>query len=620
MLVVVAALLALAALNGCGLPSRTEPKFAGPPQSPAAAQGVVKSPPVPSDDSTASGLLDLFLQSGVGANLGGDGSESDAGKETLDRMRQFMTDQMAARWKPSGGGLVIVRDDPDKHENQVGGGRVTIPTRLEPIGVIDERGQVTPAQPDDEAITFTYEVATVSGKPRLDVVPQDKLYISETGFKNWYVQQPIYFWATGSDASKLVPDLRYMPSTLSRTKQVSEILRWLNRGPASWLQSGQGGQGVAASWPETFDFKDNPVIENDDVKINLGGKAAGKSAAELNRLARQIRWSLPDHKPVLLSIETQPYNTTTDGFEDDNAAVEASEVSQERYAVAGGEVRTVNIPSSGELPLFAPSDTNKAVVSAALNRSATKAALVRQESKNEQRLYVSSPDLPVANPPKYVRTDVAGARLSRPAFITYPARRLMISDGARLLVSTDESGRTFEPVAVSSTMSPITAFAVAPEGRRIAFVAGKALMVAPLQLDNGTGKFSIGAPQEITTTLGSNQAVAWLTETALAVGGKPSPVPAHGEPAYSLVAITIDGAEERPLPLAPKAASQFEVSALVAHMNNPLESIDYPIMFESNGVARQLYFNATEPLQPKSAAAPQPSSGVELPTAPFFAD
>ncbi|WP_432831484.1 LpqB family beta-propeller domain-containing protein [Dactylosporangium sp. CA-092794] len=616
---VVAALGALLLLGACALPSHTDPKYAGPAQSAAAAPGGV-TPPKPSDADSPQALVDLFLKSSVGANLGTEGAAPDAGNETLDRMRQFMTDAMRKRWVP-GKDLTIVRD-PVIYPRLVGSGRYEADVTLHPIGQLTANGEVIHPVLDD--IPVNIQVATIDTQLRLDSFepkdPKDaQLLLSESGLRALYDQRPVYFWESGLDDPRLVPDLRYMPRTLSPAKQVSEVLRWLKVGPTQWLRS------VADIWPQEFDVKDNPVIEDSDVKVNLSGKAASRSPDDLNRLARQIRWSLPGHPLVRLMIENQHNDADSTSYEPYNVAGDLASASQDKFVVSAGAARTVAIPPAGEQPLFVPSPNNQNVVSAAINRQLNRAALVRQTgtgTKIEQRLFVSSPDLPIANPPVYLDTGVVGQHLSRPEWINYPVQRLLISDGSKLYVSSDDKSVKLEsliPVA-NLPAGPITAFAVAPDGHRIALIVGGTLLVATLQLDNG--KLSIGGlPQQITTSLGSTQAVGWLTETTLVVGGKPSPAPPTGVFAYSLVAITVDGAIEEVLPTGERAApSQLDVTSLAVRTNPPSATVpSYTIMIESNGVAQNVYHDDIGPV--KLSPPPAPGAAEPLPpTAPFFSD
>ncbi|MEV8511335.1 LpqB family beta-propeller domain-containing protein [Dactylosporangium sp. NPDC051484] len=624
-----AAVLGLAlGLTGCGLPSRTAPKYAGPPKSAATAHDEAKAPPRPTDTTTASGLLSQFLQSSVGGNMGGDGEQKTANNDTRDWLRQFMTDDLAARWNPQPG-LTIVKDPTEFVETELGNGQFTVKVTLQPIGKLTDSGEFQINTQTADPITLTSTARTVvGGQLRLSGNVPDQLYLTVTGLKAWYDWQPIYFWELGAGQGKLVPDLRYMPRTLLQTKRAGQVLDWLRHGPSQWLQ------GVAAPLSEAVEFKGTPVIENGVVKVNLSGKATKipTEGPEFTRLVRQIRWSLstgPDHPAVRLTIENQSNDASSDGWLEDNVAAGLPTSTPDKYYVSGGTVRAVG--SDTGAGLFAPGGSNTQVVSAAINREGSKAALVRQVSKNQQQLFVSSDE---QGPPKYepvdVSVDVSVGRLSRPAWMNYPERRLLISDGKLLWVSTDASARKFLPVELSNALQigSITAFAVAPEGHRIALIADAKLIVAALQLVNG--KLTIGSPQQIYTSLRNNQGVGWLTETTLVVGGAPSPTPPNGVLAYSLVAITVDGAEEDVLPAgATRPASQTDVSKVVVRTNNPRDSLSFawprmPVtaMVESNGVAREVYRDSFGPLSLGESTPTTTPSGEQPanPTAPFYPD
>ncbi|MER7002417.1 LpqB family beta-propeller domain-containing protein [Dactylosporangium sp. NPDC000555] len=624
-----AAVLSLAlGLTGCGLPSRTDPRYVGPPMSAATTQIEAWAPPGPGDATTASKLISHFLQASVGGNMGSDGEQKTANNDTRDRLRQFMTDDLGPRWNPVPG-LTIVKD-PEIQEIADGPGQFKIEVTLQPIGKLTDSGEFQINTQTPDPIKISYTARTVAGgQLRLSGYVPDQLYLTVSGLKSGYDWQPIYFWESGAGQGKLVPDLRYMPRTLLQTKRAGQVLDWLRQGPSQWLQS------VAALLPEAIEFKGTPVIENGVVKVNLGAKATKIAAGgqELTRLARQIRWSLatgPDHPAVRLTIENQSDDASSDNWLEDNVATRLPISAPDKYYVSGGTVRAAG--SDAGPALFAPGGLNTQVVSAAINREGSRAALVRQVSKTQQQLFVSSDE---QGPPKYEPTDVSAGQLSRPAWMNYPERRLLISDGTRLWVSTDASARKFDRVEPSNALQigPITAFAVAPEGHRIALIANSngtsgALIVAALQLVNG--KLTIGSPQQIYTSLGDNQGVGWLTETTLVVGGAPSPAPPAGVPPYSLVAITVDGAEEDVLPAgATRPPSQTDVSKVVVRTNNPRDSLSFawprmPVtaMVESNGVAREVYRDSFGALSLGESTPTTPPSGEPPanPTAPFYPD
>ncbi|MEV6928849.1 LpqB family beta-propeller domain-containing protein [Dactylosporangium sp. NPDC051485] len=629
-----AGLAAVLALAGCGLPSRTEPKYSGPAHSAAPPAPGNNRPPVPTPASSAIDLVQQFLRASVQGNIDSD-DDSSQNRETRDRLRMFMTPAAAQSWTAPADGLVIVRDM-HLEQTQVVNGAYVVEAKITPIGTLNGRGEFDAQQkPDPFTARFVVE-STVSGDFRLREAPSE-LLMTESGFKDWYEWQPIYFWEANGSSAKLVPDMRYMPTTFSAVKQVIEVMRWLKLGAGPWLG------GVVKGLPDNVESKDSPVVDSasQTVKVNLSGKAAGVDDLSRSRLARQIRWSLREHPRVQLTIEGQTVPADSEaGFTDDNVAytqatTPLSADKPEKFCVVNGSARAVVIPQAGETPLFAPGGANAQVVSAAINRQLNRAALVRQVSKTEQSLVVGEIGS-VAGPPVYRETNLQRvAHLSRPVWINYPSQRLLVSDGEQLWAGTDVNSTTLEKVFQGGVATPqaITAFAVAPEGHRIALIAGGNLMVASLQLTNDN-KLSMGPLRPITTTLGDTQGVAWLTETTLVVGGKPSaPQPNSFKgtpvPPYSVVGITLDGADETPLPLGDnRQASQQEINAVVARLGNPLSTLtqswrNMPIsvMVEVNHVAREVFRDTIDPLNVVGPDPGQsPSAGPATPTSPFYPD
>ena len=89
---------------------------------------------------------------------------------------------------------------------------------------------------------------------------------------------------------------------------------------------------------------------------------------------------------------------------------------------------------------------------------------------------------------------------------------------------------------------------MAPDGRRIALIVGNKAMIAALRIENG--KLRLGEQRLVANSLGDNQAIGWITETTLAIGGRANPESSSFTAgSYSLVTTSIDGTGEMPLPL-----------------------------------------------------------------------
>ncbi|MEV4509525.1 LpqB family beta-propeller domain-containing protein [Dactylosporangium sp. NPDC049525] len=612
-------------LAGCGLPDRTDPKYVGPAADPKPAQDRAQDPPRPDGASSLLDLVSRYLMTSVGGNITSTDDPS-AVSETQTRMKTFMTEQAAAQWPPRPQMPLIVVQVALTKADDVGTNKSRVTANFVAVGQFDRVGRLGPPQLDKPVWSEDFEGEEVDGQLRLTKVPSHML-LSVAGLKEWYQPQPIYFWESGVDTPKLVPDLRYMPRVLPASKRVSEVMTWLTTGPSPWLNE------VVASVSPDIQTKDDPTVGPDKrVTVNLSSKAAGKSPEDLRKLSRQIRWSLDGHPPVELSFENAKDTTNaSDGYENDNAAV--GEVDQEKFVVdSNAEVRPVDMPADGPPELFAPGPFNTGVVSATINRLHTKAALVRKVAPNStgRQLYVSVPGA-TADPKYVVVSDIpATATLSRPTWIDRPAQRFLIADGTRLWAVTPpaKAGEAAKaevvPGANDQAITNVTAFSVAPDGRRIALIVGNKAMIAVLRIENG--RLSLGEQHLVSTSLGDNQAIGWITETTLAIGGRPNPANSlFSEGSYSLISTSIDGTGEMPLPLLkPTVTGAYTVSQLSARTNDPTDSLQQVlVLFEANQVARVVFADDTPDIK-MTNDSPKPGASAtqapKPPLSPFYAD
>ena len=61
----------------------------------------------------------------------------------------------------------------------------------------------------------------------------DGLMLSDQALTTYYRIQPIYFW--DSTDSALVPDLRYLPLTITSDQRARRVVQYLAAGPSRWL-------------------------------------------------------------------------------------------------------------------------------------------------------------------------------------------------------------------------------------------------------------------------------------------------------------------------------------------------------------------------------------------------
>ena len=189
---------------------------------------------------------------------------------------------------------------------------------------------------------------------------------------------------------------------------------------------------------------------------------------------------------------------------------------------AGGKVVQVTINPATEAitrrqsgqPRILSSPKNAKVVAAAVNGSASAAALVRAVG-NAETLWIRRPGNAASD---FVQVKgLAGTSMSRPQFVTQPAGAVVVAvDGQLKLV--DAQNRV-HPIPLPSGISSVSAFSIAPDAHRIAFVSGGRLYFSVI---------TVGDPPTMTTAqpivIGPNLAtatsVAWSSTSQLVVGGQ----------------------------------------------------------------------------------------------------
>jgi hypothetical protein len=171
--------------------------------------------------------------------------------------------------------------------------------------------------------------------------------------------------------------------------------------------------------------------------------------------------------------------------------------------------------------------------------------------------------------------------------------------------------------AVDNAPTGITAFAVPPDARRLAYVQRGKLHVAALKRDGGLP--TLGDGEEVPTSLTDLTAVGWSQQDWLVIAGKQradSRVVVHD--------ITVDGAAQAP----PRDGEwgTKPVVHLVASADDPVNGRGGgQVMYVANGLAYEL-FSEQRLLTASDVAGATPSPGTSqtadagAPTSPFFLD
>jgi hypothetical protein len=598
----------------CGVPSTSDPQRVG--EAPSSGPTPAAPPQLPGvdDADTPTKLVQNFLKVTAWANINISSSPSEDFNQALARARSYLVPRIA-NWQPAQ--LVTVgRARVTQARQEATTGQTFVDVQWTPLGKLTDGGAIEPDQQAPQLLT--YAVVSFGTGYRLGQVPLPVLglLLSDEGLGDFYEPRQIYFWDQ-SDAPNplLVPDMRYLPSSIAKPKQPNEIIDWLTGGPADWMRQ-------AAQAPPAIDVKDEPSIDNQNrLVINLSSKAANLDKTALRQLAIQLRWSIDPAHEVALRIEGTPAELSTDDFASFNLAARNDDTEQpERYYVLDHKIRGMNSFSSAAI---LDSMENAEVVSAAMLLGKDAIALVRHEGKNpvRQRLWIGSRAGPSdRNGPVYLPTNVVGDRISRPSWLRRPSTQAIVACDGRLFTVPVPTG-TGQTEILATALGPlpagvpaaITAVSVSPDGHRLAFVAGGRVVVVPLaagsQVDLGPG-FVI-----VKTEIVAPRAVGWSNSSRLIVGGPP----AAGE-RTGLAAVGIDGVRHEWVPGSGEGRN-LTVDQVSVHPSSATRTqLEGLVMFEANAAGYTVYTTEVLPILVDGPAPSPTGTPPQSPSAPFFLD
>jgi hypothetical protein len=162
-------------------------------------------------------------------------------------------------------------------------------------------------------------------------------------------------------------------------------------------------------------------------------------------------------------------------------------------------------------------------------------------------------------------------------------------------------------------LEDIAAVAAAPDGQRIAVIAGPAndrqLYVVPVSVAQ-EGAVTFEDPRRLDAPLDDLTAVAWSGETTLAVGGT------DASNRLSIVDVTVDGARSTPRIY----DAQGAITTIAAYPENTVLGMSTTLLYQANNLAWQALGSSRQlgraAIDGEPATA-SPSDGPQ-PTAPFF--
>lgn len=603
-------LLLLLILGGCGVPGETDVTLDGPVQQRGAATGgsaaVVRGPDGSTDPED---LVLRYLHAGAAGPKG-----------AVDQLRQFLDPTAGQAWL-SGTELTVVRVLRDPLRTSIGGGRFTVKVDVWPVGALTDQGTVVePGAPAKRTLEFEVlaqdqqDVPQGANKLRIAKVP-DGMYLASDAldgvangiYPDIYQPYSVLFWDAATDlvpnrVPNLVPDLRYLPLTVSEEERLRLLVKWVVDGPSDWL--GTAGH----TRPSEIVLRSNVVYSPDRLVVDLTFQAA---AADLTPLAKQLAWTLyPIFKgSIELRVEGQPKQQFQATPSAPANPAQPYATGPTIFCVAGGRVlRNCTI---GEHLAVLEAPQNSQVVTAAVARNQQCVALVRTEAGDRRRLVVGQVTQETA---RYTATRLTGVVMSRPSWLPPPSAQCADAQG---LIAVDKGLHVFtagseKTSVVKTAAGAVTGVSVAPDGLRVVIAAGGAAYVATLA-DSGE-TLELRRLRQLPASLTAISAVAWSRPDRVVLLGQ-----AAGR--YALTEVTIDGAieEEVPIPL-----GEAVVTQLSAYPDYPG---DGPLLRHIVIEFQDKAWWATPPtkldemeVRLAPGASPDPATATLVPSAPFYQD
>ncbi len=601
----------LATSAACGVPSGGPPVVDGdgPKQGAGTTGPNSVDPPGPQGTTDAAELVHHYLES-----LSGRLDTDDARQKATDRAKSFLTPNAQANWSSSAPILVVRLLSPLQAPVAPNGYRVT--TQLQPVGVIDDGSGTVKPTSNVKVIDAAFSVIPNPDPKGTAALLIDQLpaglgpVLAESALTTWFTAQLVYFWDL--EQRGLVPDLRYVPTSVQDAARATEIVNWLLAGPSAFLQGA-----VQVTPPGVQLVGPNVTVDpSGHLAVVLTGVAP---STDLSNLTAQARWSLRPMYKDALNVSVQGRPAKPDGssstYLDKNLAVHGRNTEPQPYAISGGVVKY--LPDPSVVPPVLDAEQNAGVRLAALSRDVSPmAALVKDQGG---QLWLGQPGRNGAAP-SYQRVSQLPPISQRPMWLAVdPPSVLVRGDDGLLYQVGAGAGTPVTQVAVGG-VNQIAAFSVAPDQRRIALIADDVVWVAPLTFSQGA--VAVGNLRKIYTSadLPDLRSIAWTRLDRVLVAGGAGP--------SVLMEMMIDGTNAQRFLNNPALALTNPITQVVAYpypptvRNDPPAPDPGPVMVQAGGTAYkvqstlpQLDYDTHPTPSPSASAAP-----LSPPVSPFFID
>ncbi|NUT38169.1 MAG: hypothetical protein HOV79_34400 [Hamadaea sp.] len=562
-------------LAGCGISSHdgivVDAQVS--PDSFGGSSGTPSSPPPRRAATDPTQLVANFLCQPAGDD-GPDGAKT--------RIGNYLDQEGRDNWT-AGNDVTVVWFDPKTLRKVQSGSSFIVTVELHPLGVLKD-GRIQSATATARK-TVNFKVTPGDGGPTdlyiSHVSWSGSMLLSSAALATYYDYRNLYYWASNVD--HLVPDPRYI-YTASQNPQARRMIEMLLAPPSPWLQDIVQGVG------DNVKVKDNPVIDRGKIAVNLSQQAGEH---DLRKLVAQLTWTLQSEVRLITSDDVSPIQLKIESalkeqggeYKHYNVATLRSADPKAIYVIADGRIRRLG--SGADLGL--PDKDNQNVHSAACiagernSERPAAVAVVRAEADGHQlRVYPATDSSGSARTIKFDKLG-KGLQMLRPVFVDAD-NLLVVTNG--VLHHVRRTGGAPKEIEISGFNGKIRAFALSPEGRRLAIVTKQGLFVAALSRGS---TFSIPrAPERVPTVLTELSGVGFSGDSWLVVSGMLGTD-------MRIMEISIDGA------LIGRRDSQAWLNndnetglpnptSLVAYPDNPdprYASVNVQVVFTANGEAYQ---------------------------------
>jgi hypothetical protein len=495
-------------------------KLAGGAVAPVAVPNVVEAPAEPTAADPAQ-LVKDYLTAAAGG--------TDA---AVNQVKLFLTGNGRKNWqappKNATGRILIIQVDDVVAQAQVDNG-TPVDLHYREVGTLDDTdGRITPSINTQEQVQRLQVVRATDqlGQLRIDSGALPGLVLRDDALNGpFYRPQPIYFWDSSNQV--LIPDIRYVPLTVSPDTRAYKIVGWLFGGPSALLND------AVNTLPTNTSFTVQP--HDSTLVIKLSPQAGGKGPDDARRLVYQLQASLLQvtSRDLEVWIGNSPAPPTGPSDFRQFELSSGLQVPMQKYDIVDGVVKPTTSDNAGTAPdlqLLAAKE-NSAVRYAAISRDDRWGAFVRDTGAAPSLALIPNSGKAIT-----VRDLPRSEQVSRPAWIPNINGLLIAWNGGLYLVNLNG-----QATHVSTPgLGVITEVTVSPDGRRVAMVAGGQVTVQVLLASNNQSAPSVhldGQPQAIVPDPGlTPSAVAWDDEQQIYIVGTSSKAKA------ALWRVTTDGA------------------------------------------------------------------------------